>query len=374
MADIANLVRYTWRFGVFFATNLYGFFGYVMWTLVLSPLRVLWPSLYWKTESRLFRALQSFVILWIDSGGYGVVESGDEVGRLSEQEVLLLANHQSTADVPLVMLALWNKGSVMANSYWIMDWIFHFTNFGIMSSIRRDVFIKQGKETRDQQFVMLKQHLLDCYLPQGRKWIVLFPEGGFLRNRMEVSQRYARKNGYPLLHNVSLPRVGAMKTILDTVGASSHDNSKDSDTVTNGNCNLRLEDRRVRWVVDMTIAYSNDEGAPPDMFGMCVGYRQRQDMHVHYRAYPLSKVPRDGDGMTKWLYNLYEEKEDLMEYFKSHGCFPADSAGAAALPSKPAQVITYDWVHVVLIQGFYMASAYVHYAFVLKPLWSLVFG
>ncbi len=102
-----------------------------------------------------------------------------------------------------------------------------------------------------------------------RKWIILFPEGGFLRKRRQRSQeymhfyhirasqgcqrmeslseaekthfllvmlntkrsalvrfvqkvdtlfcRFARKNGYPILNNVVLPRVGALGTILNTL-------------------------------------------------------------------------------------------------------------------------------------------------------------
>lgn len=56
------------------------------------------------------------------------------------------------------------------------------------------------------------------YIPRQRKWIVLFPEGGFLRKRKAISQNYARKNNLPLLNNVSLPRVGALQAIMSTVG------------------------------------------------------------------------------------------------------------------------------------------------------------
>lgn len=45
--------------------------------------------------------------------------------------------------------------------------------------------------------------------------MVLFPEGGFLRKRLEVSQRYAAKNNLPILKNVTLPRVGALKAITE---------------------------------------------------------------------------------------------------------------------------------------------------------------
>lgn len=47
--------------------------------------------------------------------------------------------------------------------------------------------------------------------------MVLFPEGGFLRKRREVSQRYAEKNNLPLLKHVSLPRIGALKAIFDVL-------------------------------------------------------------------------------------------------------------------------------------------------------------
>lgn len=54
--------------------------------------------------------------------------------------------------------------------------------------------------------------------------MVLFPEGGFLCKRRETSQKYAKKNNLPILENVTLPRVGAMQTIFDTLGpASSRD-------------------------------------------------------------------------------------------------------------------------------------------------------
>lgn len=59
--------------------------------------------------------------------------------------------------------------------------------------------------------------------------MVLFPEGGFLRKRRAVSQRFAEKNNLPILKNVSLPRVGAMKTILTTVGPHS---------IPNNNCSI----------------------------------------------------------------------------------------------------------------------------------------
>lgn len=62
-------------------------------------------------------------------------------------------------------------------------------------------------------------------MPRERKWMVLFPEGGFLCKRRETSQKYAKKNDLPLLENVTLPRVGAMRTIFEQVGPLQNNNS-----------------------------------------------------------------------------------------------------------------------------------------------------
>lgn len=40
----------------------------------------------------------------------------------------------------------------------------------------------QGKAAREKSLQVLKQSLEDIYLPRGRQWLMLFPEGGYLRN------------------------------------------------------------------------------------------------------------------------------------------------------------------------------------------------
>ena len=45
--------------------------------------------------------------------------------------------------------------------------------------------------------------------------MVLFPEGGFLHKRIVKGQEYARKNNLPILHNITLPRLGALNGIRD---------------------------------------------------------------------------------------------------------------------------------------------------------------
>lgn len=63
----------------------------------------------------------------------------------------------------------------------------------------------------------LEAHLRNEYIPLGRQWMVLFPEGGFLSKRKPISQRFAAKNNLPVLQNVTVPRMGALFVIRDTL-------------------------------------------------------------------------------------------------------------------------------------------------------------
>ena len=88
----------------------------------------------------------------------------------------------------------------------------------------------QGKTHRDKQLIYLKDHLDRYYQSRDRKWIVLFPEGGFLRKRRETSQAFAKKNSLPHLTHVTLPRLGATQVILRTLGAQQENGSVSSES------------------------------------------------------------------------------------------------------------------------------------------------
>lgn len=95
------------------------------------------------------------------------------------------------------------------------------------------LFNPQGKAYRDKQLIYLKDHLDRYYRSRDRKWIVLFPEGGFLRKRRETSQAFAKKNSLPPLTHVTLPRLGATQVILKTLGPQQENGSlgKEASTV-----------------------------------------------------------------------------------------------------------------------------------------------
>ncbi|XP_053608331.1 acyl-CoA:lysophosphatidylglycerol acyltransferase 1-like [Plodia interpunctella] len=294
-----------------------------------------------------------------------LIETGDDPAACMGRRTLVLANHQSTGDVPLLMTT-WNpRRGVLSNLMWIMDRVFKFTNFGIVSVLHEDFFIQAGKDKRDQSLDELREHIHRSYIPLGRQFMVLFPEGGFLHKRREVSQRFAEKNNLPKLEYVSLPRAGAMKVILEEMGPLRDENTASTSKAgarKDDNCNQSCSRSRIlvnkeigdtiEWILDVTIAYP--DRVPLLLQDIVCGFRSPCRTYIHYRLYPCTDVPADSEGMTNWLYDRFVEKDKMLEEFYRTGKFP---------PHGPTpnleRTVRQDNVRYLILHSFFLASTYI---------------
>jgi len=278
----------------------------------------------------------------------------------------------------LLMCMMYLKKMAGGTLMWILWAGFKYTNFGICGMHRGDFLIEQGRNTRDLQLVNLKKHLETKYLQNNKRWIGIFPEGGFLYKRLETSQRYARANNYPVLHYCTLPRIGSVKTVIETLGEPYDPTEPGSFSEPfTSNSLERLHDQKdkerpLKWLVDVTIAYKG--GEPLDFIGMSVGYNKPEDILMHYRAYRAKDIPRGEKEITDWLYERYQEKDDILaHYYKTGELPPSENEGSPRLlPQMVPSYARFDVLHQVLVQGFFLASTYVHYYYIVKPLFSLL--
>ncbi|KAG8443729.1 hypothetical protein GDO86_009051 [Hymenochirus boettgeri] len=351
------LLRMALRFIFMFVNNMVAIPSYVLYLIALQPVRVIDRKLFWYIEGVMFKWLLAMVASWGWSAGYTVVEWGDNVQSITEDEAVMLVNHQATGDVCTLMMCLQDKGMVVRQMMWLMDHIFKYTNFGIVSLVHGDFFIRQGKAYRDQQLVFLKDHLEKYYRSRDRKWIILFPEGGFLRKRRETSQLYAKKNNLPyVLTHVTLPRLGATQVILNTLlsqqenGITSTGNPEVSDQKHKG----------LQWVIDTTIAYPNAD--PMDIQTWILGYRQPTVTHVYYRIYSVKDLPMETEALTDWLYKRFAEKEELLSHFYKTGAFPPLPGHTEAVSRE--MTLNNSWLFFVQSLAFlsgYMWYCILHY-------------
>ncbi|KAM9315657.1 acyl-CoA:lysophosphatidylglycerol acyltransferase 1 [Gastrophryne carolinensis] len=339
------------RFAFMVVNNMFAIPSYVLYLIALQPLRLIDSKLFWDIEGVMFKWLLAMVASWGWTAGYTVIEWGDDVHTITEDEAVMLVNHQATGDVCTLMMCLQDKGRVVRQMMWLMDHIFKYTNFGIVSYVHGDFFIRQGKAYRDQQLILLKDHLEKYYRSRDRKWIILFPEGGFLRKRRETSQLYAKKNNLPHLTHVTLPRLGATQVILKTLLVQ-----QENGTVVGGDALVSdQKPKGLQWVIDATIAYPSAH--PMDIQTWILGYRPPTVTHVYYRIYPIKEVPMETEALTAWLYQRFVEKEDLLSHFYKTGDFPSPQGQKKATSRE--MILNNNWL--LLVQSFAFLSGYMWY-------------
>lgn len=301
---------------------------YVFWHHILRPLKLVSSRLYWKIDSVLYECMIIIVSSWTDQAGHSLVECGEDVSTYTDKTCILMANHQYPSDIGIIMRALSTKKCVFQRTMWIMDWVLQFANFGWVSKGHGDFFLLQPVDAKKfslfgstyfSNILLGQENLLTKSLIQNfhksernMKWVILFPEGGFLSNRLPGSQRYSKKNDLPILNHVAMPRLGALNVVANVF------NSKDVGT--------NNDDIAIKWdyIIDMTIGYKKPINPVQHM--LRYNY-EKSVITMHYRTFKFTDVMRsDGDTfeekLKNWTYERFYEKEKLLEHFHEHGHFP----------------------------------------------------
>jgi lysophosphatidylglycerol acyltransferase 1 len=111
--------------------------------------------------------------------------------------------------------------------------------------------------------------------------------------------RYIRKNeaeiGFSSLEHVTLPRIGAMEAIMETLAPPSVQ-PNEAQTYQSGNEDLvpnhiiipSAEEPCLKYVLDITIAYPNKN--PLGLFDIVTGFREPMETYFFYRIFDTKSV------------------------------------------------------------------------------------
>ncbi|EPY51109.1 1-acylglycerol-3-phosphate acyltransferase [Schizosaccharomyces cryophilus OY26] len=134
--------------------------------------------------------------------------------------------------------------------------------------------------------------------------LLMFPEGtNLVQGTWERSKVFADKAGVDMPKNLMLPRVRGLFFSISQL--------RDSMT----------------YLYDYTFAFSDPSPKKfaADAFSLkqlfFEGARLRR-MHVHARRFRISDIPSEEKLFTKWLYQRWYEKDQLIEDFRKNGSFP----------------------------------------------------
>lgn len=154
-----------------------------------------------------------------------------------------------------------------------------------------------------------------------RNILILFPEGGFLRKRIEGSNRYAVRNGLALTKYVTHPRFGAFRDLIDPNVGVTH-------------------------IVDATLMY-DDIKDPPSILDIVLGNR-KENAVIHYRIHKRQDI----EPTEEWLREIWLDKEKLLQHYYENRDSVYKYFGRSIRACK------LDWMKLIAVHLFYLVVCY----------------
>ncbi|TKR72250.1 hypothetical protein L596_019726 [Steinernema carpocapsae] len=311
--------------------------------LCITPLLLVSRTLFNRWEHRLCRMVNDH---WVSAGQYTgvkVVEYGNDIAKISDKRCLFLSNHLGLVDHFILMTAMHNKHTLTGRYLWVIYNIWKYTPLGLMWTAHGNFFINGGASKRTSVLNTFRKHLRKYYWEQDYGFVVMYPEGSRFFLIKDSGARFAEKNGLKPLKHCAYPRTGAAHTVLSECGPK--------------------EDREdpIEYIVDCTLGYP--KGEVVDLGKAMTGEwpSDNTTVAIHYRIYRTDASMADEKVLQKWLYERYEEKDQLLDDFYKSGQFE----------SIPRHVY-FPFSRAIMVQFFWMALFYGHYLLWMKPV--TVFG
>lgn len=234
-------------------------------------------------------------------GRLTIVLTGDAF--FPNEAALVVCNHRSWLDT-IILYSLARQVRMHGDVKFLAKRsLLAFPVFGFAGWILDvTIFIKRQSSSAGRRMGKMFSSLTDPRRDRLPYWLINYLEG----TRFTVKKRndalvFAKKRDLKHLHHVLQPRT---KGFIATVHAL------------RGNAQV---------VYDVTIGYNEDnfhEISPSFNEMYFTPSRTDRIIHVHQRRIPLSTVPHDEEELRKWIYTLYEQKDELLSEFREKGSFP----------------------------------------------------
>jgi hypothetical protein len=69
------------------------------------------------------------------------------------------------------------------------------------------------------------------------------------------------------------------------------------------------------------------------------------DRFIFIRRIPISEIPRDTEGCSRWIHKLYQEKDEIFDYFNEHDTFEGNGLPRVEIPRNSNDLlIELGWI------------------------------
>lgn len=169
---------------------------------------------------------------------------------------------------------------------------------------------------------------MDILLTYPRSLILAFFEGTrFTQKKYEASLKFAEEKNLPIrLKNHLVPRTRGFHCMAKTIKEGMQ------------------KDKSLKFgLYSMQVAVEDDDNSKAALTSILNG--TRTSVHIYVERLDITDVPVESEeSAAQYLFNVYKEKDKLVDYFKKNGRFPG-----IEVPYKPKIQSLLNWVAWMLV-------------------------
>ena len=273
--------------------------SFIYVVIVLNPIQIL-SALVYPFSKSLCRKINCWCArqiwgLWVimaeKQNGIEFRFTGDELPL--RENAFVTANHQSIADIMVLLTLSWRCKRVGATKWFVKDILKYLPGVGWGMLFIDCVFLKRDW-TRDRGFVM------DLFAKFEKEniplFLVSFLEGTRLtQSKQKRARVFAEERGLHIPEHTLVPRTKGFVATMH--GLRNH----------------------LDAVYDVTLGYPD---GVPSLFDCFVAQPKRIEVHV--TRYPIDLISTDEDAMEEWVFERYVEKDALMAELAETSYFPGE--------------------------------------------------
>ena len=223
--------------------------------------------------------------------GQRIIISGEELP--TDENVLVLSNHQQMPDITTIMSMARSKGRLGDLKFFVKHAIKWVPGVGWGMQFLNCPFLKRNWSADRNRIDATFATLVDERIPM---WLVSFVEGTRATEaKIRAGTEWAVGRGVTPTRNVLIPRTKGFVASVEGLGD------------------------HLTAVYDFTIGYV--EGVPT-LWQHITG--QVKKIHVHVRRFPVDELPRIEAELKQWLMDRFYEKDELLEGYYETGAFPGE--------------------------------------------------
>ncbi|KAL5457641.1 hypothetical protein EMCRGX_G034924 [Ephydatia muelleri] len=304
-------------------------FTFIVSGLIVNCMQLLTVPLYF-TNKRLFRVVNAKLVYlhwcilpwslqsWANYD-IRVFGSQEDLDRYANKEhALCLLNHHGDLDWMIGWCLVERLGMLGGVKAIMKDIAKFLPGIGWTFVFMEYPFLTRSWENDEKRLEAACKNLLDYPVNMP---LCLFAEGTrFTQEKYLKSVEFSKSRGLPVLKHHLFPRTKGFCLLMKYMKGS------------------------IPAIYDITIRCP-DVSEQPTLMDVINAKPCRAD--IYFRRFSLSDLPESEEALTKWLIDLYRDKDDVIEYHIKNRKFPGDQIKLSKRPWM--DVVVFMWILLLAI-------------------------